>query len=71
MMSKSSRFSVRLKLVFIALQAIAPLVAMSLSEPSSVIRPDGKRPQMENHQGFAAEMREMWTIVKRKEVLFL
>ncbi|ORY89285.1 MFS general substrate transporter [Leucosporidium creatinivorum] len=58
-------------LVFIALQAVAPFIVFFLSEPSSVIRPDGKRPQMENHQGTVAEMREMWTIVKRKEVLFL
>lgn len=60
-----------LQLVFIALQAVVPFIVFFLSEPGKVIRPDGKRPRMENHQGFVAEMREMWTLVKRREVLFL
>ncbi|BGP43596.1 hypothetical protein JCM10449v2_007637 [Rhodotorula kratochvilovae] len=57
--------------VFIALQCVAPLVAILLVNPHNVQRPDGKPVKMEKHIGFFAEMREMWELMKRREVLWL
>ncbi len=58
-------------IVFIALQAFAPFVSVLLSEPSQVHREDGTPVRMANHIGFAAEMKEMWALIKRPEVALL
>lgn len=58
-------------LVFIAVQAFAPFVSILLSEPSQVHRTDGTPVKMANHAGFLAEMKEMWVVIKRREVLLL
>ncbi|GAA5872244.1 hypothetical protein JCM1840_004107 [Sporobolomyces johnsonii] len=58
-------------LVFIALQAFAPVVAVLVSNPAQVQRPDKTKVEMENSAGFVTEMKEMWSIVTRREVLFL
>ncbi|GAA5966882.1 hypothetical protein JCM21900_001954 [Sporobolomyces salmonicolor] len=58
-------------LVFIALQAFAPVLGVLVSNPAQVRRPDNTKVEMENNAGFVTEMKEMWSIVKRREVLFL
>ncbi|KAL8278101.1 hypothetical protein RQP46_009561 [Phenoliferia psychrophenolica] len=58
-------------IVFIALQAVAPFAGVLLSNPEQVQRKDGTHVLMANHIGFAEEMREMWTVITRREVLFL
>ncbi|GAA5936447.1 hypothetical protein JCM3775_000823 [Rhodotorula graminis] len=57
--------------VFIALQCVAPLVAMFLVNPSQVQRKDSKPVEMEKNIGFLNEMREMWALMCRREVLWL
>lgn len=46
-------------------------MAVWLPNPSRVIRPNGTRPQLENHLGFWPELKEMAHLIKRKEVLLL
>ncbi|GAA6004593.1 uncharacterized protein JCM10292_005685 [Rhodotorula paludigena] len=57
--------------VFIALQAVAPVVAILLSNPHQVTRKSRQPLQMTNHIGFFAEMREMGRLLARSEVLWL
>ncbi|CEQ42606.1 SPOSA6832_04434 [Sporobolomyces salmonicolor] len=59
------------QLVFIALQAFAPVLGVLVSNPAQVRRPDNTKVEMENNAGFVTEMKEMWSIIKRREVLFL
>ncbi|GAA5840305.1 hypothetical protein JCM11251_006690 [Rhodosporidiobolus azoricus] len=57
--------------VFIALQCIAPVVALFLSEPARVLRSDGTPVQMESHIGIRRELKEMWKVIVRPEILLL
>ncbi|TNY19311.1 DUF895 domain membrane protein [Rhodotorula diobovata] len=57
--------------VFIALQCVAPLVALFLVNPSRVQRKDRTPVRMERHVGFVTEMKEMWSLMCRREVLWL
>jgi len=59
------------QIVFIALQAFAPIISVFLSEPNQVHRKNGTQVKMANFIGFGEEMREMWAIIKRKEVALL
>ncbi|GAA5863623.1 hypothetical protein JCM8547_003671 [Rhodosporidiobolus lusitaniae] len=69
--NKAGHISQKTYYVFIALQAIAPFIGVLLSNPSRVQRKDGTPVLMESHIGFKAEMRKMWELMRRREVLFL
>lgn len=58
-------------LVFIALQCAAAPVALLLSRPDQVQRSDGSRVQIEERKSFGAELKALWTIMKRRDILLL
>ncbi|GAA6017758.1 hypothetical protein JCM10207_000487 [Rhodosporidiobolus poonsookiae] len=69
--NKAGSISTSTYYVFIALQALAPFIGMLLSNPGKVQRKDRTPVKMENHIGFVAEMKQLWELVQRKEVLLL
>ncbi|GAA6035460.1 hypothetical protein JCM8097_000265 [Rhodosporidiobolus ruineniae] len=57
--------------VFIALQCVAPIVALFLSEPAQVQRSDNTPVAMDSHIGVKRELTEMWKVIVRPEILLL
>ncbi|KAM0748747.1 MFS general substrate transporter [Meredithblackwellia eburnea MCA 4105] len=58
-------------ITLIVLQAIAPFVATLISTPSQVQRPERTPVKMQAHLGFVPEMKQIWAVMTRKEVLLL
>lgn len=61
----------RTYLVFVALQCVAAPVALLLSPPDKVQRADGSRVVVRAEASFAGELRALWRLSKRKDVLLL
>ncbi|KAF0319189.1 duf895 domain membrane protein [Colletotrichum asianum] len=58
-------------LVFIALQCLSVPLALALSPPEKVQRTDGSKVIIKAEKSFSAELRELFRISKRKDVLLL
>jgi len=59
-------------IVFIALTAVSPFFALLLSEPHQVVRDDRTKVTVGTSKlGFRKEMKEVWKVLLRREVLFL
>ena len=63
--------SVQTYLVFISIQAVGPFVAAMLSSPQKVQRSDRSKVVVNLPQGLKTELRAMWSLVGRKEILLL
>lgn len=57
--------------VFIALQCIGPLVALTLSRPEKVQRSDGTKVVLNLTGGVRSELKAVWKLLGRKEVFLL
>lgn len=69
--SEKGSINVKTYLVFISIQALGPFVAASLSPPNKVQRSDGTRVIIDLPKSLKLELRAMWGIVCRKEILLL
>lgn len=68
---EQGHISVQTYLVFIAVQAVGPFVAAFLSPPDKVQRSDQSRVVVNLPTGLKTELREMWHLICRKEILLL
>lgn len=69
--SEKGAISVETYLVFISIQALGPFVAAALSPPSKVQRSDGTKVVVDLPKGLMPELKAMWNILCRKEILLL
>ncbi|KAH9905893.1 MFS general substrate transporter [Xylariomycetidae sp. FL2044] len=58
-------------LVFVALQCVAAPLALCLSPPEKVQRADGSRVVIRAEASFRAEVRALWAVSRRRDVLLL
>lgn len=58
-------------LVFVALQCLSVPMALLLSPPEKVVRGDGTRVVIRAERSFRAEMRALWRVSRRRDVLLL
>lgn len=58
-------------LIFVALQCLAAPVAFLLSPPEKVQRSDGSRVIVKAEPSFRAELKALWNVCKRKDILLL
>lgn len=68
---EQGHISVQTYLVFIAIQAIGPFVAAFLSPPDKVQRSDQSRVVVNLPADLKTELRAMWHLICRKEILLL
>lgn len=68
---EKGHISVQTYLVFIAIQAVGPLIATMLSSPDKVQRSDRTRVVVNLPRGLKTELRAMWELLGRKEILLL
>ncbi|KAJ3546948.1 hypothetical protein NM208_g1748 [Fusarium decemcellulare] len=68
---EQGHISVETYLVFISIQALGPFVAALLSSPHQVQRSDRSPVVIDIPQGLKSELRNMWSLVCRKEILLL
>lgn len=69
--SEKGHINVNTYLIFISIQALGPFVAATLSSPSKVQRSDGTRVNIDLPKGLMPELKAMWGVVCRKEILLL
>ncbi|KAJ5145915.1 Major facilitator superfamily domain general substrate transporter [Penicillium bovifimosum] len=58
-------------LIFVALQCLAVPIAFFLTPPDKVQRADGSKVRIVLQDSWRAEMRELWKVCKRREILLL
>ncbi|KAJ5562529.1 hypothetical protein N7535_003022 [Penicillium sp. DV-2018c] len=58
-------------LIFVALQCLAVPIAFFLTSPDKVQRADGSKVRIVLQNSWRAEMRELWKVCKRREILLL
>ncbi|KAI0153205.1 major facilitator superfamily domain-containing protein [Xylariaceae sp. FL1272] len=68
---KKGKVGYEVYLIFIALQAIAAPLALLLSSPGKVQRSDGSRVIVRAETSFAAEVKALYNVCKRKDILLL
>jgi hypothetical protein len=68
---QQGHISVQTYLVFISTQAVGPFVASMLCPPQNVQRSDQSEVVINLPESLRAELRAMWNLVKRREVLLL
>lgn len=69
--SERGHISVNTYLIFIAIQAVGPFVAACLSTPDKVQRSDGTPVAIKLPKSLKTELRAMWRLLGRKEILLL
>ncbi|KAK4494438.1 hypothetical protein PRZ48_014736 [Zasmidium cellare] len=69
--SEQGAISVNTYLIFIGIQAIGPFVAWLLSPPAKVQRSDRSPVNVELPKKLKKELKAMWKLLKRKEILLL
>lgn len=69
--SEKGAISVNTYLIFISIQALGPFIAAVLSPPSKVQRSDGTAIRIDLPKSLKKELRAMWNILCRKEILLL
>lgn len=71
--SKGERghISVQTYLVFISIQSLGPFIAATLSKPEKVQRSDNTRVAIAIPKNLKTELRVMWKLICRKEILLL
>ncbi|KAF4541556.1 uncharacterized protein LTHEOB_8551 [Lasiodiplodia theobromae] len=68
---KKGRVGSQTYLVFVALQCLSVPVALLLSPPEKVVRGDGSKVVIRAEKSFKAELRALWQVSRRKDVLLL
>ncbi|KAJ5098879.1 hypothetical protein N7532_005880 [Penicillium argentinense] len=68
---EKGHISVQTYLVFISIQAIGPFIAAMLSSPEKVQRSDRSKVVVNLPQSLTTELRAMWKLLGRKEILLL
>lgn len=68
---KKGKVGYQTYLVFIGLQCIACPLALALSPPNKVQRSDGSRVIVKAEKSFKDELKALWRVSKRKEILLL
>lgn len=68
---EKGHISVQTYLVFIAIQAIGPFIAAMLSSPENVQRSDRSKVIVNLPKSLNTELRAMWKLLGRKEILLL
>ncbi|KAF2223292.1 major facilitator superfamily domain-containing protein [Elsinoe ampelina] len=58
-------------LVFVALQCFGAPIALLLSRPEQVVRKDGSKVIVRAEKSFKAELKALWALSKRKDILLL
>lgn len=69
--SEQGHISVQTYLVFISIQAIGPFIASCLSPPNKVQRSDGSKVVVNLPASLKTELKVMWKLMCRKEILLL
>ncbi|CAI7630017.1 unnamed protein product [Penicillium manginii] len=64
-------FALETYLIFVALQCLAAPIAIFLTRPEKVQRGDGSKVKIVLQDSWAAEMKELWKLSCRKDVLLL
>ncbi|KAK3186322.1 hypothetical protein K4F52_004860 [Lecanicillium sp. MT-2017a] len=68
---KKGKVDANTYLIFIALQCVAAPVALLLSRPEKVQRGDGSKVVVQSEKSFSAELKALWNVSKRKDILIL
>lgn len=68
---KKGKIDSQTYLIFVALQCLAVPVALLLSQPNQVQRADGSKIIIKAEKSFLAELKALWNISKRRDILLL